>query len=53
MQSISTYLRLLNVLINLIEAWESSTKVDIIYVVFMTAIDTMPHEHLLYEISRY
>ena len=53
MQGRSTSLQLLNVLIDLMEAWESNIKVDVIYLDFIKSFDTMPHEHLFYKISRY
>ena len=48
MQGRSTYLQILN---DLMEACESNTKMDIIYLDFMKAFDTVPHERLLYKIS--
>ena len=41
MQGRSTCLQLLN---DLMEAWESNTKVDVIYLDFMKAFDAVPHE---------
>ena len=52
-QGRSTSLQLLNALNDLTEAWENNTKVDVIYLDFTKAFDTVPHEHLSYKISRY
>ena len=52
MQGRSTCLQLLNVISYLTKALESNTNVDIIYLDFK-AFDTIPHERLLYKISRY
>ena len=35
------------------EAWESNIKMDVIYVNYIKAFDTVPHVSLLYKISRY
>ena len=50
MQGRSTCLQLLN---DLMVAWENSTKVDVIYLDIMKAFDTVHYECLLYEISRH
>ena len=46
-------IHLQNVLTDLTEALKSNTKMDIIYLDFMKACDTVPYRRLLYEISRY
>ena len=53
MQCRSTCLQLLNVSNDLMEAWKSNIKVDIIYLDFVKAFDTVPHERLLHKISRH